>query len=211
VDWPDGFGLIRASNTTPVLVLRFEGHTPEALARIEASHAGPAAPRQARRPCGRSVASRRPVVALVHGTSRDDKCWPEPHWIELGRRLLASGFAIGLPHGSPVERERSERLAAALGPLCEVWPSMALDALTDRLARCAGVIGVDSGLSHIAVALDQPHVQIYNFDTDWRTGPQGAAHQCSVRGDPTPAVDAVWSAWQAVQAVAGQAGGCCSR
>jgi phosphomannomutase len=37
VDWADGFGLIRASNTTPVLVLRFEGHTPEALARIEAS------------------------------------------------------------------------------------------------------------------------------------------------------------------------------
>ena len=37
VDWPDGFGLIRASNTTPVLVLRFEGHTPEALQRIEAA------------------------------------------------------------------------------------------------------------------------------------------------------------------------------
>ena len=35
VDWPDGFGLIRASNTTPVLVLRFEGHTPEALSRIQ--------------------------------------------------------------------------------------------------------------------------------------------------------------------------------
>ncbi len=35
VDFKDGFGLIRASNTTPVLVLRFEGHTPEALARIE--------------------------------------------------------------------------------------------------------------------------------------------------------------------------------
>ncbi len=37
VDWPDGFGLVRASNTTPVLVLRFEGHTPEALQRIEAA------------------------------------------------------------------------------------------------------------------------------------------------------------------------------
>ena len=34
-DYDDGFGLIRASNTTPVLVMRFEGHTPEALARIE--------------------------------------------------------------------------------------------------------------------------------------------------------------------------------
>jgi phosphomannomutase len=35
VDWPDGFGLIRPSNTTPVLVLRFEGQTEEALHRIE--------------------------------------------------------------------------------------------------------------------------------------------------------------------------------
>ena len=35
VDWPDGFGLVRASNTTPVLVLRFEGHTEDALHRIE--------------------------------------------------------------------------------------------------------------------------------------------------------------------------------
>jgi phosphomannomutase len=35
VDWPDGFGLVRASNTTPVLVMRFEGHTQEALHRIE--------------------------------------------------------------------------------------------------------------------------------------------------------------------------------
>jgi phosphomannomutase len=37
VDWPDGFGLVRASNTTSVLVLRFEGHTPEALERIQAA------------------------------------------------------------------------------------------------------------------------------------------------------------------------------
>ena len=36
VDWPDGFGLIRASNTTPVLVLRFEGQTEDALERIQA-------------------------------------------------------------------------------------------------------------------------------------------------------------------------------
>lgn len=36
-DFPDGWGLVRASNTTPVLVLRFEGDTPEALARIQAA------------------------------------------------------------------------------------------------------------------------------------------------------------------------------
>jgi heptosyltransferase-1 len=101
---------------------------------------------------------------------------------------------------------------------------LSLDALTDALATCSGVIGVDSGLSHIAVALDLPHVQIYNFDTAWRTGPLDVAspyscgadfslpwsvqvdptkprhspRQCSVYTQPTPSVDAVWQAWLGV-------------
>ena len=90
-----------------------------------------------------------------------------------------------------------------------MWPLLSLDALTDELARCAGVIGVDSGVSHIAVALDLPHVQIYNFDTAWRTGPPPAPdsapadagtsgrRQVSVFAQPTPSVDVVWQAWLA--------------
>jgi heptosyltransferase-1 len=139
------------------------------------------------------------TVAFVHGSSREDKCWPEPHWIALGRRLLAQGHSIGLPHGSEAERERSVRLARELGPQAQVWPRLELGALADRLAGCAGVVGVDSGLSHIAVALDRPHVQIYNFDTAWRTGP-GAARQLSVYAQPTPSVEQVWTAWQQVSA-----------
>ena len=80
----------------------------------------------------------------------------------------------------------------------QVWPRLGLDALTDALGACAGVVGVDSGLSHIAVALDRPHVQIYNFDTAWRTGPQGAPRQRCVFAQPTPALDVVWQAWLAV-------------
>ena len=135
----------------------------------------------------------RPCVAFVHGSSREDKCWPEPSWLELGRRLIAQGHGIGLPHGTPTERERSEALAAALGPAAQVWPRLDLGALTDRLAGCAGVIGVDSGLSHIAVALDLPHVQIYNFDTAWRTGPS-SRRQRSVFASPTPSLESVWAA-----------------
>jgi heptosyltransferase-1 len=71
--------------------------------------------------------------------------------------------------------------------------------LTDRLAACAGAIGVDSGLSHVAVALDLPHVQIYNFDTAWRTGPVGSPIQRAVFAQPHPSVDDVWQAWQAVR------------
>lgn len=140
------------------------------------------------------------AVCFVHGTSREDKCWPIEHWLALGRRLIDEGGTIALPHGNDEERERSERIARELGPAAQVWPRLDLGRLTDRIASCAGVIGVDSGLSHIAVALDVPHVQIYNFDTAWRTGPVDAARQRSVYAQPTPSVDAVWQAWQAVRA-----------
>ena len=141
----------------------------------------------------------RPCVAFVHGTSRDDKCWPQQHWARTGRRLVEEGFAIALPHGSDAEQRRSVALAEAIGSHAFVWPRLDLGALTDRLAGCAGVIGVDSGLSHIAVALGLPHVQVYNFDTAWRTGPIGDGPHRSVYGSPCPPPEAVWEAWQAVR------------
>ena len=151
-----------------------------------------------------SAAAARTVV-LVHGSSRDDKRWPDAHWHRFALRLIAGGWTIALPHGSDEERERSEGLAALLGPRAAVWPRLGLGALADRLAQSAGVVGVDSGLSHIASALDCRHVQIYNFDTAWRTGPLSPAgsdplRQLSVFAQPTPGVDAVWDAWQRVSA-----------
>jgi heptosyltransferase-1 len=144
----------------------------------------------------------RPTIALVHGTSRDDKLWPEALWVALGQRLVADGFALAWPQGSAQEAERAQRLTQQIGPaVCALWPSMSLDALVDRLGACVGVIGVDSGLSHLAVALDLPHVQLYNFPTAWRTGPlkaHGHAHQVSVGGEAVPTLEAVWQAWQTV-------------
>lgn len=148
------------------------------------------------------------TLVFVHGTSRDDKLWPEAHWIELGQRVIDAGWHVALPQAGERERERAERIALALGSSCAVWPAMALDALTDRMGAAHGVVGVDSGLSHIAVALDLPHVQIYNHPTAWRTGPlpeHGHAHQASVEAQPTPDVDAVWHAWQSVWVASEQA------
>jgi heptosyltransferase-1 len=140
------------------------------------------------------------AVCFVHGTSREDKCWPLASWLELGRRLVAQGHTIALPHGNDAELRRSTLIANELGDAADVWPRLDLASLTDRLATCAGVIGVDSGLSHIAVALDLPHVQVYNFDTAWRTGPLDAHHQRSVHAQPTPSLEMVWDAWQSVKA-----------
>jgi len=144
---------------------------------------------------GQAAGQRKPVVVLVHGTSRADKEWPLSHWYALGQRLKEAGLDVVLPHGNEEERLRSEALADML-PGAVVWPRLSLDQLTTEMAQCTGVIGVDSGLSHIAVALDLPHVQIYNFDTAWRTGPEGLRRQVSVMDCPTPTVDAVWRAWQ---------------
>lgn len=147
------------------------------------------------------------TVAFVHGTSRADKQWPVENWTALGRLFTAQGYRIALPHGNTDELTTSQSMAAALNGDDEhgdvvVWPRLSLDALTLQLAQCEGVIGVDSGVSHIAVALDLPHVQIYNFDTAWRTGPlprAAGAHQVSVYAQPTPTVQAVWDAWLGCQ------------
>ena len=144
---------------------------------------------------GQAAAQRKPWVALVHGTSRADKEWPLENWCAIGMRLKQVDLDVVLPHGNEAERLRSEALAKML-PGARVWPRLSLDQLTIEISQCTGVIGVDSGLSHIAVALDLPHVQIYNFDTAWRTGPEGLARQCSVFDRPSPSVEAVCQAWQ---------------
>ena len=144
-------------------------------------------------------------IAFVHGTSRADKQWPLGHWIELGQRLNAAGYQIVLPHGNARELATSQAIAQALNQSqpasAVVWPLLSLDALTQALAQCTGVIGVDSGVSHIAVALDLPHVQLYNFDTAWRTGPDTGGRQVSVFAQPAPTVEAVWQAWLVCRAV----------
>lgn len=142
------------------------------------------------------------TVVFIHGSSRADKLWPNASWIELGRRLVGSGCRIALPQASADEGERAAGIAAAIGTAdCDLWPILPLAEFIDRLAATAGAIGVDSGPSHIATALGLPHVQLYNFPTSWRTGPQprhGARQQVAVEGEPTPSVDAVWAAWQGV-------------
>lgn len=162
------------------------------------------------------VTPQQPTVALVHGASRADKLWPVQHWVELGRRLAGAGLRTVLPHASAAEHERALQIAAGINgatmdvtntdaenaAFASVWPAMALGELADHMAACAGVIGVDSGLSHIAVALDLPHVQIYNFDTAWRTGPQDTPHQRAVHAPGGPTLDAVWQTWCAVHACA---------
>ena len=108
---------------------------------------------------GTPIASGRYCV-LLHATSRADKLWPEPAWEALGGELARRGYALVLPWGDAPERARSERLARAL-PGAMVPPALDIPALAGLLAGAQAVIGVDTGLTHLAVALGRPVVALY--------------------------------------------------
>lgn len=141
----------------------------------------------------------RPYAIFLHATSRADKMWPTAHWVVLGQRLRQRGIGIVLPWGSPTEHAESERIAAALleadGPRVWVPPSMGLTAVAGLLAASQLVVGVDTGLAHLAVALGRPTVGIYCATDPGLTGLHGGAGAINLGGiDDAPNVDAVISA-----------------
>jgi len=140
------------------------------------------------------------TVVFAHGTTRPDNEWSPSNWLALGHQLMTQGFALALPQSNDAELALARTLAQAWGPQASVWPRESLADVTRRMAVCAGVVGVDSGLSHIAVALGLPHVQIFSQDRAWRAGPVGCAHQLAVGGSVAPDVAAVLQAWNTVWA-----------
>jgi len=100
----------------------------------------------------------------LHGTSRDSKLWPVTEWIALGRALAAQGLSLVLPWGSEAERLRAVQIAGAV-PDAVVLPRLRLADLAAVLSGAGAALGVDTGLIHLAVALDVPTVAIYT-DTD---------------------------------------------
>jgi heptosyltransferase-1 len=109
-------------------------------------------------------------VVLLTMTSRADKLWPEARWIELARELRLPAM---LPWGSEAERERAQRIATAIGGTA--MPQRLSPAELARLfAAAQRVIGLDSGLTHLAAALDVPTVGIYCGSDPVLTGLYGA-------------------------------------
>jgi heptosyltransferase-1 len=108
------------------------------------------------------MAAQAPFAVLVHGSSKAEKAWPEADWIGLGRRLAASGLRCVLPWGSDAERAVAARLASAIGSKACLPPAMpSLVEWVGFLGRAALVVGVDSGLTHLAAASGAPTVALF--------------------------------------------------
>lgn len=93
-----------------------------------------------------------PYCVLLTASSRADKLWPEADWLQLAAALNAQGLACVLPGGSAGERARAASLAAGMAQAVAA-PPMGIAELAQLMAGARLVVGVDTGLSHLAAAL----------------------------------------------------------
>ncbi len=127
---------------------------------------------------------------FLHATARPEKQWPEDHWIALGK-ALGRNTRLVLPWGSEPERARSKRIAAAV-PGASVPDRAPVDQVAKLIAGAQYVVGVDTGLMHLAAALGVPLVAVFTGSNPGLTGPVGNGRLAVLGADNAlPSVDAV--------------------
>ena len=117
----------------------------------------------------RASQSEKDSVMFLHGTTWPSKHWPEEHWKALANLVEEDGYQVIVPWASDVELTRARRIASE----ASVLPRMTVRELTDKIASCAGVVTVDTGLGHLASALEVPTVALYGPTDPELTGIRG--------------------------------------
>ncbi|HRQ58961.1 MAG TPA: lipopolysaccharide heptosyltransferase I [Azoarcus taiwanensis] len=120
-----------------------------------------------------AAAGSAPHVVFLHGTTWSTKHWPERYWRELTQRCAEAGIAVRLPWGNDAERERAERIADGI-PLATVLPRLPLAGIAAELANARACVAVDTGLGHLAAALDVPTISLFGATHPGLTGAWGA-------------------------------------
>lgn len=135
---------------------------------------------------------------LLHGTTWSSKHWPVPMWRALAEQLASSGWQVRLPWGSAAERARAEQISRHIAA-AEVLGGVTLAELGRQIGQAGLVVGVDSGLTHLAAAMGRPTVVIYGSTSAVRTGAMGRyvrnlqselhcapclSRECRYRGEP---------------------------
>lgn len=119
----------------------------------------------------------KPYLVFLHGTTWASKHWPEEYWAQLVNLACDAGFHVYLPWGNAQEKERADRLAF-LDAKATVLEKSTIKELAAILMHASGVVGVDSGLSHLTAACGTPAVTIYGSTSAELTGTMGERNQC---------------------------------
>ncbi|ETF03251.1 heptosyltransferase [Advenella kashmirensis W13003] len=124
-------------------------------------------------------------AVIMPSASRDDKLWPEQDWLAVFEILKQAGLGLKLLAGNEKESARAQALIRDFDN-AEVLPRMGLTEIAKLLAACKIMVGLDSGLTHLAAALGRPTIGIYSASTPVRTPLEGAGFTASLgdRGVP---------------------------
>lgn len=112
------------------------------------------------------------TVVFLHGTTWDTKHWPEYYWCQLAKMLDAQGIYVKLPWGNDKEKQRAERIASGL-MYAQVLPKLNLKGIATVLATAKACVAVDTGLGHLAAALDVPTISLFGPTNPALTGAYG--------------------------------------
>jgi len=136
---------------------------------------------------------RAPYAILLHSTAQRSKEWPEENWRALAR-VLEQRIALVVPYGNDAESRRANRIGAGLENT-RVPIHRPIDEMARMIAGATFVVGVDTGILHLAAALRVPLVAIFCGSKPQLTGPQGAG-PIETLGDSgvTPSVEDVLAA-----------------
>lgn len=121
-----------------------------------------------------------PYLLFLHGTTWPSKHWPESYWRELAVQLDGQGWALRLPWGNELEKARAERIVDGLAR-ARVLPKLNLLGVAKAIAGARACVAVDTGLGHLAAALDVPTVSLYGPTLPGRVGAygRGQVHLCA--------------------------------
>ena len=132
-----------------------------------------------------------PYVLGLHATSNPKKQWDIAEWIALGQRLHQQGLRLYLPGHQPSEQAYAQRIAKTV-PHAHVLPPLPLSSLMPIMRHARAVVGVDTGLTHLAVALGCITVGIYTHTKPEMTGLYGTEKCINLSGNAIT-VDNIWS------------------
>ena len=108
----------------------------------------------------------KPFIAFFHGTAGAHKLWPLENWQQLASKF--SDWPIVLPWGNATEKNRAEHIALTTSNAI-VLPQLNLLAAIQIAQMARLVVGLDSGLTHIAAAYETPTIELYCGSPRWKT------------------------------------------
>lgn len=103
-------------------------------------------------------------IMFLHGTSRANKCWQESKWIDLARLYSREEKKVVLTYGDNAEYHRAQRIVSASDNVV-CLPRSSLWELAYVIRNANGLVGLDTGFTHLAAAYEVPMVSLYGPTT----------------------------------------------